>query len=62
MNPRIVPTTKRRTVRTQSDTKQMDRKERDPVKPVEQETQEANRTIAVPSERRKVVRSRPCVK
>ncbi|MEX5218820.1 MAG: hypothetical protein NW701_13405 [Nitrospira sp.] len=62
MNPRIVPTTKRGTVRTKFGSKQKDRNKRDPVKLVEQETQEANRTIAVPSERRKVVRSRPCVK
>ncbi|WP_447598145.1 hypothetical protein [Nitrospira sp. Nam80] len=61
MSPRIVPTTRRGAVRTKSGSKQKNRQQRDVVNLVEQETEEANRTIAAPSERRKVVRSRPCV-
>jgi hypothetical protein len=62
MRPRSAPIKTRDASRSHpvSRSKQKKYERKNVVKLVEHETEEANRTIPVPSERRKVVRSRPC--
>lgn len=61
MRPRSAPITTRDESRSHPVARsKKEHKRKDVVKLVQQEMEEANRTISVPSERRKVVRSRPC--